>query len=191
MTRAPGGQGKGFTGGSSEPARRLFDLLVAALPAGRMAVALGQASNGTFDWHALRAQYVDAASADRAGGSLSTGVRHWLRFCLFGRHVSPVRGADRDAPLAAKLAEEALLMDFVLWLVLANPTGKGISVETAAKYVSTVKAWHERKFGCKIGADLELTRLREALVTVGPSVVGAAVTSGGAAVRAPGDARSC
>ena len=33
-------------------------------------------------------------------------------------------------------------MDFALWLVLSKPTGRLISVNTAAKYIKTVKVWH-------------------------------------------------
>ena len=88
----------------------------------------------------MRAKYVDAAMADKAGGSLTPAVRHWLRFCVFGRHVSPMRDTDVSDPLAAKVADEAFLMDFALWLVLSKPSGRSISVNTAAKYISTVKA---------------------------------------------------
>jgi len=111
----------------------------------------------------MRARFVDAAMADRQGGSASTAVKHWLRFCVYGRHISPIRHTERHDPLAKKLAEEALLMDFVLWLVMSKPTGRSISIETAFKYVSTVKQWHLRKFGTAIAADLELTHLRDML----------------------------
>ena len=84
----------------------------------------------------MRAKYVDAAMADKAGGSLTPAVRHWLRFCVFGRHVSPMRDTDVSDPLAAKVAEQAFLMDFALWLVLSKPSGRSISVNTAAKYTS-------------------------------------------------------
>ena len=111
----------------------------------------------------MRAKYVDAAMADKAGGSLTPAVRHWLRFCVFGRHVSPMRETDLSDPLAAKVADEAFLMDFALWLVLSKPTGRSISVDTAAKYISTVKAWHLRRFHRRIGADLELAGLKDML----------------------------
>ena len=111
----------------------------------------------------MRAKYVDAAMADKAGGSLTPAVRHWLRFCVFGRHVSPMRDTDVSDPLAAKVADEAFLMDFALWLVLSKPSGRSISVNTAAKYISTVKAWHLRRFHRRIGADLELAGLKDML----------------------------
>lgn len=129
-----------------------------------MAEALNKASDkGGVDFGALRRQYVSAAMADRAGGSKSTAVRHWLRFTLQGRRVSPIRSTERDAPLAVKLAEEGLLMDFAIWLVVCKPTGRTISVDTASKYVSTVRAWHERHFGRAIAADLNLSRLKDLL----------------------------
>lgn len=122
-----------------------------------------RAQTGGLDWVSLRTRYVNAAVADRSGGDRTTAVRHWLRFCCLGRRISPVRNCDPDSPLTAKLIEEALLMDFALWLVLCRPLGRSIAVSTAAGYVGTVRAWHERKFGSKIGAGLELTRLRDML----------------------------
>ena len=114
----------------------------------------------------LRAKYLNASMADGKGGSKSTAVRHWLRYCVFGRRVSPMRHLNADSPHAQKLAEEALLMDFAIWLAVTRPPmgGRGRpSVETIVKYISTIKAWHYRHFGYRIGADLELTRLRDLL----------------------------
>ena len=115
----------------------------------------------------LRARYLNASMADGKGGSKSTAVRHWLRYCVFGRGVSPMRHLSADSPHRQKLAEEALLMDFAIWLAVTRPPtgGRGRpSVETIIKYISTIKAWHYhghyRHFGYRIGADLELTRLR-------------------------------
>ena len=122
-----------------------------------------RARGSGFDWAALRAKYVNAAVADKSGGDRTTAVRHWLRFCCFGRRISPIRECDDGSPLSVKLHEESLLMDFALWLVLCRPLGRSIAVDTAAGYVGTVRAWHERKFGSKIGASLELTRLRDML----------------------------
>ena len=131
--------------------------------AGTLADGVSRAHSDAQDWAALRAKYVDAAMADKAGGSMTPAVRHWLRFCVFGRHVSPMRETDLSDPLAAKVADEAFLMDFALWLVLSKPTGRSISVDTAAKYISTVKAWHLRRFHRRIGADLELAGLKDML----------------------------
>ena len=122
-----------------------------------------KASVDAQDWASLRAKYVDAAMADKAGGSLTPAVRHWLRFCVYGRHVSPMRDTNLSDPLAVKVADEAFLMDFALWLVLSKPSGRSISVDTAAKYISTVKAWHLRRFHRRIGADLELAGLKDML----------------------------
>ena len=54
-----------------------------------------------------------------------------------------------------------MLMDFGLWLCVCKPLGNSISVNTAAGYVGTVQAWHERRFGRRIGMGLDLTRLRD------------------------------
>jgi hypothetical protein len=57
-----------------------------------------KASVDAQDWASLRAKYVDAAMADKAGGSLTPAVRHWLRFCVYGRHVSPMRDTNLGIP---------------------------------------------------------------------------------------------
>jgi hypothetical protein len=47
--------------------------------------------------------------------------------------------------------------------LLCKPLGHRISIDTASGYVGTLQAWHQRRFGVKIGADLDLTRLRDML----------------------------
>ena len=131
--------------------------------AGALADGVSRAHSDALDWAALRAKYVNAAMADKNGGAMTPAVRHYLRFCVYGRHVSPMRETDVSDPLAMKVADEAFLMDFALWLVLSKPSGRSISVNTAAKYVSTVKAWHLRRFHRRIGADLELASLKDML----------------------------
>ena len=59
--------------------------------------------------------------------------------------------------------EEQLLVDFVLWLVCCRPSGKRILPDTASKYVSTVKAWHERMFKYQIGGGIDLSSLRDVI----------------------------
>ena len=88
-----------------------------------------------------RERLVLASTADGKGGATNPGVRHWLRYCIWGRHVNPVRSADETAPRAERLADEDLLMDFALWLVYCKPTGRNISPKTARKYVSQVQGW--------------------------------------------------
>ena len=113
------------------------------------------------DWASMRARFVNASMVDGEGGDNSTAVRHWVRFCLHGRRISPARPTEGESGLEEKLREEALLMDFGLWLTVCEPLGNKISVNTAAGYVGTVQAWHDRRFGRKIGMGLELNRLRD------------------------------
>lgn len=126
-----------------------------------MQAALAHCRDGELDFPELRRRFVNAAMADRKGGATTTGVRHFLRFCVYGRRISPARGLDNSSPLTQKLAAERLLMDFGIWLVLSKPTGRTISIDTAVKYVSTANAWHKRHFGAAIAADLDLSRLRD------------------------------
>ena len=53
-------------------------------------------------------------------------------------------------------------MDFLIWLVAVQPSGKSISVESAMKYVYEVQGWSSRLSvgGGKIGGGLDLARLR-------------------------------
>ena len=93
------------------------------------------------------------------GGELNTGVRWWIKWCVFGRRVSPIQRLDPSCPMWQKLEAELLLMDFANWLVVCRPSGRHISPESARKYVSQACAWHRRKFGYEIGAGLEFQRL--------------------------------
>ena len=102
------------------------------------------------------------ATARGAHGKLPTGVRWWIKYCVYGRRVSPVRSVDEHSPRAEKLLEEELLMDFVLWLVACRPSGKSIAVSTALKYVSEVQGWASRLpfGGGRVGGGMCLARLR-------------------------------
>ena len=100
-------------------------------------------------------EYVDLAYHDGAGGDNQTGVRWWIRFCVYGLGVSVQRVLPEDAPLAEKLEEELLVMRFACWLV----EERGVDPETARKYVSGVQAWHERRFGIRLAGGLKMARL--------------------------------
>lgn len=111
----------------------------------------------------LKVRFINAAMADGKGGVTTTAVKWWLKFTVYGRGVSPIRRVGSDATIEAKFAEEQLLIDFVLWLVCCRPSGKPILPETASKYVSTVKAWHERMFKYQIGGGIDLSSLRDVI----------------------------
>ena len=52
-------------------------------------------------------------------------------------------------------------MDFIIWLLMARPSGRHISIETALKYLSQVKAWHRRTFRHELVADVSVLQLKE------------------------------
>ena len=110
----------------------------------------------------LRDRLAATATARERQGKLPTGVRWWLKYCLYGRGISPVRTVDEQSPRADKLGEETLLMDFVVWLVAVRPSGQRITVDTAMKYVYEVQGWASRlpEGGGRIGGGLDLARLR-------------------------------
>ena len=110
----------------------------------------------------LRDRCLLGATSLGAKGKLSTGVRWWCKFCVYGRNVSPIRVVDESSPRADKLADEQLLMDFVVWLVACRPSGRPIKVKTAMKYVSEVQGWASRLSvgGGRVGGGLSLDRLK-------------------------------
>ena len=72
----------------------------------------------------LRQRYLDACKARRDGGRLDTGVRWFIKYCIFARGVSPVSRLNAGSPLGEKVEREQLLMDWCLWLALAKPSGR-------------------------------------------------------------------
>ena len=109
----------------------------------------------------LTSKLLMAASADRQGGATQTGVRHWLRYNVFGLNMAPIQHLERDAPVALKLEAEMRLMNFIVWLVSCKPCGRYISPESARKYVGQVIAWMQRVHTAHFAGGLELSRLRD------------------------------
>jgi hypothetical protein len=115
------------------------------------------------DWSDIRQRFLHAATADGTGGSNVTGVRWWLKFCLFGRSTLPFTRLTADSPLAEKLAAEELFMDFAVWLAVCKPSGRAISVRTIRKYLSQVRAWHLRHFRTHLCGDLDYKQMTDLL----------------------------
>jgi hypothetical protein len=103
---------------------------------------------------ALLHQAMLAASADGQCGESTTGVRAWKEFCrdLGQPYLRPL---DPNAPLAAKLAEEHLCMQFVCTLVQT----RGVQPQTAANYFGQVQGFIGRTCGVKLCGGLKLARL--------------------------------
>ena len=101
---------------------------------------------------------LDAASADGARGRKTTGVKAWFAFCADER-VAPHRPLDPVSPLYVKLTEEWLAMRFCCALV----EERGVAVDTASQYFSTVQGWHAREHGVKLAGGLKLERLPQML----------------------------
>ena len=110
-----------------------------------------------------RERFVLGATADGKGNGYSAPVKYWRFFTLILRGVSDIRSVDEFSTRAERAAEETLMMDFVVFLVLCKPGGRKISVPTADKYTSIVQAWHRRQEssgGCSIGGGAAMFRLR-------------------------------
>ena len=119
----------------------------------------------------LRDLYIRSAVRDRAGGAKSTGVRWWLKFCVFGRSTSPITRLTASSTLEQKLEAESLLMDFVIWLATCSPSGKQVSAKSIAKYVSEVRAWHLRVTRTHLTGDLDYGQIRGLLRGVAREIV--------------------
>jgi hypothetical protein len=101
------------------------------------------------------------ATADGDGGARKPAVRWWIKYCVFVREVNPFTRLTATSSLEDKIAAEELLMDFCLWLALCRPSGRQISAKTIGKYVSTVRAWHLRKFRTHLCGDLDYGQIRD------------------------------
>ena len=100
-------------------------------------------------------EYIDSSYHDGEGGDSATGVRWWILFNVRGLGEPARRVLGPDASLDAKLKEELVVLRFACWLVEV----RGVTPETARKYVSTVQAWHERRFGVRLAGGLRMARL--------------------------------
>ena len=107
----------------------------------------------------LRTLYLNAAVRDRQGGARSTGVRWWLKFCIFGRSTHPTTRLTASSSLEAKLEAEQLLMDFAIWLATCRPSGRPVSAKSIAKYISEVRAWHLRTTRTHLTGDLDYSAI--------------------------------
>ena len=111
---------------------------------------------------ALRAALVDASVADGAGNDTHTAVKHWVRYCIYCRNISPERRAGGGVSSEDDLVIETnLLSDYLTWLVLHKPLGNHISVDSALGYVGTVRAWHLRRFRRTICGGLDSSLLAD------------------------------
>ena len=95
----------------------------------------------------VRRTILDAAIADMKGGDSSVGVRWFIKYCVYCRRVPIRSGLHRLSSAEEVLERGSLVIDFVIWLVMAKPSGVPISVKSAFKYLSQVRAWHRRRFG--------------------------------------------
>ena len=99
-----------------------------------------------------------ASYGDGAGGSNHPAVARFIDF--MGRiKQSAVRVLDPNAPIAARLAEEELVMRFAWWLV----SECNVASRTALQYVSTVQGWHKRWHGVGLAGNLHFNRVPEVI----------------------------
>ena len=87
-------------------------------------------------------------------------MRHWQRFCgEAAADGSWVRALEADSTRAERLDEEYLVMRYAAWLVVE----RGVTPKTAEGYISTVQAWHARRFGCRLAGGMTLCRVKALL----------------------------
>ena len=99
----------------------------------------------------IRDRMLMMATAQGAHGKLSTGVRWWIKYCVYGRRTCPVRSVDEHSARALKLLEEELVMDFVIWLVACKPSAlAGLSPST--RHLSTCPRFKAGSRASRLGA---------------------------------------
>ena len=125
---------------------------------GAAAVALERASHPALP-NIVRILLL-AAVADRSGGARATGVRHWLKYNVYGLGLPPIQHLASSATTAEKLEAEMRLLNFVVWLVTCMPSGRTISIDSARKYVGQVISWMRRVHSSDFAGDLQLKNLR-------------------------------
>ena len=110
-----------------------------------------------WDYDSTIKMFLDLSYHDGKGGDSVTAVRHWRRFCgEAAPDGSYVRALEWNATRAERLDEEYLVMRFACWLVVEV----GVQPSTAEGYISTVQAWHARRFGCRLAGGMQLSRVR-------------------------------
>ena len=126
---------------------------------GAAAVALERASHPALP-NIVRILLL-AAVADRSGGARATGVRHWLKYNVYGLGLPPIQHLASSATTAEKLEAEMRLMNFVVWLVTCMPSGRTISIDSARKYVGQVISCMRRVHSSDFAGDLQLKNLKD------------------------------
>lgn len=111
----------------------------------------------------LRRRFMQASTADGGAGAKVTGVRWWLKYVVIARGALPYTSLSPESPLEERVAAEQLLMDFVIWLALARPSGRQIAVRTIRKYISQVRSWHLREFRTDLTGGLDTKQLDDLL----------------------------
>ena len=114
--------------------------------------------------HECKRIFLDASNADGKGGRHSTGVRWWLVYCVYGLGVTPIpdpRRMARDWEFA--LEWENIIEDYAIWVVAYCPSGRRVSHKSAAKYVSSIRAWYKRYYRAKLGLGAEGSRVADVL----------------------------
>lgn len=107
-------------------------------------------------------RFLDAAMADRRGGTHSTGVRGWLVYCVYGLGVSPIQD-PRDHSHETAARYEDLLEDYAVWYATMKPNGKKVSHGSIGKYISSVRGWYRRFYRARLGLGAEGSRINDIL----------------------------
>ena len=133
-------------------------LSLVVTPTGPTASALAVASATEDDPQAraaLRARFIEAATAAGRAGRLQTGVRWWLKYVVFGRQRVPWTECEQMGSLQVKIDAENLLVDFAIWLATCRPSGRPISARTVLRYTQQVRRWHLQTFRTELCGGLD------------------------------------
>jgi hypothetical protein len=133
---------------------------VAPPSAGTRLAALRRARDPRLAFEKLR--FLNASIADRKGGRHSTGVRHWITYCVYGLGVSPIPDPLDTSVQHQRLVEERL-EDFAVWVVTTRPSGRQVSYKSMGKYISSVRSWYRRWYLAQLGLGSSGSRIKDVL----------------------------
>ena len=138
--------------------------LLPALTDTRLAAIMGARDGGAVA--ARKREFLDAATVSR--GRLSTGARYWVTYAVHVLGIDPIQ--PRGASDEIRRQYEEWLEDMAVWIVTFFPSGRFVSMDTAAKYVSEARGWYHREYGGTLGVGAGNSRLRS-ILTGGKRVV--------------------
>ena len=108
-------------------------------------------------------RFLNAANADKRGGSHSTGVRYWVFYRVWGCGLTPVPDPRRMHDFEYACVVEDALEDCAIWIAVCRPSGRQVSHVSIGKYISSIRGWYRRFYRARLGLGAEGSRISDIL----------------------------